>query len=238
MPKILLKLSGEQLAGNEFRGFDPERVAWIANQIKAAKESAPNTEFVVVVGAGNFVRGEYFASSQINRVTADNMGMLAIVINALGMADIFNACGLETVALSNIFAEQVIDSYTPRRALNHLGKGRVVIVAGGTGRPYFTSDMSAACIAMELGCDVVAKATKVDGVYDSDPAKEPDAKLLPEISFNEAITNDSIRVMDKAALALIAENHRSVIVFELLKDGNITKLAKGERLGSLVKENI
>lgn len=238
MSRILLKLSGEQLAGEESRGFDPERVKWIAEQIKSAKTAAPDTEFIVVVGAGNFVRGEYFANSPIGRVTADNMGMLAIVINALGMADIFNACGLETATLSNIFAEQVIDSYTPRRALNHLKKGRVVIVAGGTGRPYFTSDMSAACIAMELGCEVVAKATKVAGVYDSDPATNLGAKLLPEISFNEAITNDAIRVMDKTALALIAENHRSIIVFELLKDGNIEKLAKGEPLGSLVREDI
>lgn len=234
MRRILLKLSGEQLAGNESRGFDAKRVSWIAEEIKKAKQANPDIEFIIVVGAGNFVRGEYFRDTAISRVTADNMGMLGIVINALGMSDIFNANGLKTAALSNIYAEQVIDSYTPRRALNHLRKGRVVIVAGGTGRPYFTSDMTAACIAMELECDTVAKATKVDGVYDKDPAKNPDAVFIEKMTMNDAILNDEIRIMDKAALALVADNHRSVVIFELLKEDNIKRLALGENVGSLI----
>lgn len=234
MRRILLKISGEQLAGNNQRGFDVERAKWIAEEIKSAKKEAPETEFVVVVGAGNFVRGEYFAGSEISQVTADNMGMLGIVMNALALVDVFNKNNLPTAALSNLYADQVIDPFTHRRALSHLRKGRVVIVAGGIGRPYFTSDMSAVSMAMELDCDVIAKATKVNGVFDQDPKKNPDAKLLPEISFDEAITGRDIRVMDKSALALAADHQRSIIVFALLDEGNIAKLAKGERIGSLI----
>lgn len=235
MRRILLKISGEQLAGDNPRGFDVKRAEWVAEQIKQAKKEAPDTQFVVVVGAGNFVRGEFFADTAINPVTADNMGMLGIVINALALADIFNNRDLPTAALSNIYADQVIDAFTHRRALSHLRKGRVVIVAGGTGRPYFTSDMTAASLAMELDCDVIAKATKVNGVYDHDPVEHKEAKLLDKLSYNEAITGRDIRVMDKSALAMAADHNRPIVVFELLRDGNIARLAKGESVGSLIQ---
>jgi uridylate kinase len=234
MRRILLKISGEQLAGDSPRGFDIERAKWIAEQIKQAK-SATDAEIVVVVGAGNFVRGEYFTGDDIKQVTADNMGMLAIIINALALSDVFNNNGLPTAALSNIFADQVIDAFTHRRALSHLRKGRVVIIAGGAGRPYFTSDMTAASLALELGCDVIAKATKVNGVYDSDPVKNPDAKLLPKLSYDKAIIERDIRVMDKSSLAMAADYNKPIVVFELLKDGNIMALAKGDPVGSLIQ---
>lgn len=234
MRRILLKISGEQLAGDSPRGFDTGRAKWLAEQIRGAKDTT-DVQIVVVVGAGNFVRGEYFAGGGIHPVTADNMGMLAITINALALADVFNNNGLPTRALSNIYAEQVIDSFTHRRAVSDLRKGRVVIVAGGTGRPYFTSDMSAASLAMELDCDVIAKATKVNGVYDDDPKKNPDAKLLESLTYDEAILGRDIRVMDKSALALAADHKRPIVVFELLRAGAITALAKGEPVGSLIR---
>ncbi|GHU08105.1 uridylate kinase [Alphaproteobacteria bacterium] len=234
MRRILLKISGEQLAGDNPHGFDIERAKWIAGQIKQAKE-ATGTEFVVVVGAGNFVRGADFAGDDIGRVTADNMGMLAIVINALALNDVFNSCGLPTVALSNLYVDQAIDQFTHRRAVHHLRKGRVVIVAGGTGRPYFTSDMSAASMAMELDCDVIAKATKVDGVYDDDPVKNHDARRFDKLTFDEAIVADDIRVMDKSALALAADHNKPIVVFELLHDGNIATLAQGQPVGTRIE---
>ena len=227
--RLLLKLSGEQLAGDSERGFDVARAKWIAREI--AKVPA-GTEIVVVVGGGNIMRGAEIASgenSDIQRVSADNMGMLATVINAVALADVFNRAGVATAALSNVSCAQVIDDYTYRRALSHLAKGRVVIVAGGTGRPYFTTDTSALNLAIELNCDLVAKATKVDGVFDRDPAKFADARKIAELSFAQAVADDNIRVMDKAALALAADNDKKICVFELLREGNIAKVASGAR---------
>lgn len=230
--RLLLKLSGEQLAGENARGFDIERAKWIATEVQKAQ--AAGAEVIVTVGAGNFVRGEYFAGDNIRPVTADNMGMLAIVINALALADVFNSVGVNAAVLSNIEANQVVDQYTYRRALSHMAKGRVVIVGGGTGRPYVTSDSAAVSLAVELNCDLVAKATKVDGVYDDDPAKNPNAKLLYELSFDNAIVGRDIRVMDKAALGLAADFDKPIVVFELLKEGNVAKIAAGESVGTRI----
>jgi uridylate kinase len=230
--RLLLKLSGEQLAGDNPRGFDIERAKWIAAEVRKAQDAG--AEVVITVGAGNFVRGEYFAGVNIRQVTADNMGMLAIVINALALADVFNSVDVRAAALSNIKADQVVDQYTHRRALSHLAKGRVVIVGGGTGRPYVTSDSAAVSLALELDCDLVLKATKVDGVFDDDPEKNPAAKKIPEMSLTEAVENPKIKVMDKAALGLAADFHKPIVVFELLKEGNIAKIARGETIGTRI----
>ncbi len=233
--RLLLKLSGEQLAGDSPRGFSVERATWIADEIKKAKKESPDAEIVVIVGAGNFVRGAYFAGQHVRPVTADNMGMMGTMINAVALADVFNAEGLPTAALSNVSCQQIIDDYTHRRALSHLSKGRVVIVAGGTGRPYFTTDTSALNLAIELDCDVVAKATKVDGIFDDDPEKNPEARKLDTISYDDALRDKKVRVMDKAALALAAEHDKPVVVFELLKPGNIAKVASGQTVGTSIK---
>lgn len=233
--RLLLKLSGEQLAGDSPRGFSVERATWIADEIKKAKKESPDAEIVVIVGAGNFVRGAYFAGQQIRPVTADNMGMMGTMINAVALADVFNAEGVPTAALSNVSCQQIVDDYTHRRALSHLTKGRVVIVAGGTGRPYFTTDTSALNLAIELDCDVVAKATKVDGIFDDDPEKNPEARKLDTISYDDALRDKKVRVMDKAALALAAEHDKPVVVFELLKPGNIAKVASGQTVGTSIK---
>lgn len=233
--RLLLKLSGEQLAGDSPRGFSVERAAWIADEIKKAKKESPDAEIVVIVGAGNFVRGAYFAGQHVRPVTADNMGMMGTMINAVALADVFNAEGLPTAVLSNVSCQQIIDDYTHRRALSHLSKGRVVIVAGGTGRPYFTTDTSALNLAIELDCDVVAKATKVDGIFDDDPEKNPEARKLDTISYDDALRDKKVRVMDKAALALAAEHDKPVVVFELLKPGNIAKVASGKTVGTSIK---
>lgn len=231
--RLLLKLSGEQLAGDSSRGFDIERAKWIASEIKKAKAKT-KAEIIVIVGAGNFVRGTYFAGQSIRPVSADNMGMMGTMINSVALADVFNSEGLPTAALSNVSCPQIIDDYTYRRALSHLAKGRVVIVAGGTGRPYFTTDTSALNLAIELDCDLVAKATKVDGIFDDDPEKNPKAIKFAEISFDDAVSNQKIRVMDKAALALAAEYVKPVVVFELLKEGNISKVAASEAVGTKI----
>jgi uridylate kinase len=233
--RLLLKLSGEQLAGDSPRGFSVGRASWIADEIKKAKKESPDAEIVVIVGAGNFVRGAYFAGQHVRPVTADNMGMMGTMINAVALADVFNAEGLPTAALSNVSCQQIIDDYTHRRALSHLSKGRVVIVAGGTGRPYFTTDTSALNLAIELDCDVVAKATKVDGIFDDDPEKNRNARKLDTISYDDALRDKKVRVMDKAALALAAEHNKPVVVFELLKPGNIAKVASGQTVGTSIK---
>ncbi|HET9411562.1 MAG TPA: uridylate kinase, partial [Candidatus Saccharimonadales bacterium] len=170
--RVLLKLSGEQLQGNFDGGFDTSRAQWIANEIKKVDA----TEIVVMIGGGNYVRGAQLAGGGIERVTADNIGMLGTMMNALALADVFNAHGVPARALTNIRADQVADQFTHRRALSHLAKNRVIIVAGGIGRPFLTTDTAAVNLALELNCDAILKATKVDGVYSDDPEKNPAAK--------------------------------------------------------------
>ncbi|HMH31070.1 MAG TPA: uridine monophosphate kinase, partial [Methylomirabilota bacterium] len=195
--RVLLKLSGEQLAGKYEFGVDPEIASFLAAEIKKVVESG--CQVVMIVGGGNMVRGEELAGNGIRRVTADQMGMLSGLINSMAMTDIFEASGVKTRCLSNIFAQQVAESYSYRLAEKHLQKGRVVIVAGGTARPYVTHDTAAVSFALELDCELVLKASKVDGVYDKDPAQFPDAAKLEKVSFQEAVQDNSIKVMDKAA---------------------------------------
>lgn len=230
--RILLKLSGEQLQGKFDGGFDIERARWIANELRPLVNNGQ--EVVVMVGGGNYARGAQLASDQIPRVTADSIGMLATLMNALALASVLNAEGVPARALSNIKADQVVDQFTHRRTLSHLEKGRVVIVAGGIGRPYLTTDTAAVSLALEMDCDIVLKATKVDGVFNKDPHQFEDAQKLDHISYDEALSNGDIGVMDKAALGLSMEHSTPIIVFELLQEGNIAKAASSERIGTQI----
>lgn len=230
--RVLLKLSGEQLSGKFDVGIDPEIVDYIANEVSAAQKTG--TKLVIVIGGGNMVRGAELAGNGIKRVTADQMGMLSGLMNAVAVTDIFESHGIVTRCLSNIFADQIAEAYSFRRADKHLEQGRVVIVAGGMGRPYFTHDVAAVNLALELGCEVALKASKVDGVYDKDPAIHPGAKLFDTLDYQTAVENAHIKVMDKAALGLAMEQHMPVIVFDIMKPGNLVKLIAGANIGTKI----
>ena len=231
--RVLLKISGEQLAGKFDGGIDPERAKWLAAEIKKVAESS--VQVVIVVGGGNFVRGARIAGHGVQRVTADHMGMLATMINALALTDIFEHLGTPTRCLSNIVAEQVAEPFVHRLANKHMEKGRVVIVAGGTGRPYLTTDTAAVALALELDCQAVLKATKVDGVYNKDPALHKDAKRYEELTYQEALHDGAIKVMDKAAMGLAMEHKMPLVVFDALKVDNFLKVIKGEHVGTTIK---
>ncbi len=230
--RILLKLSGEQLAGKYEFGVDPEIAAFLAAEVKKVVDSG--CQVVLVVGGGNMVRGAEIAGHGIRRVTGDQMGMLSGLINCMAMTDIFEAHDVPTRCLSNIFAQQIAESYSYRLAEKHLQKGRVVIIAGGTSRPYVTHDTAGVSFGLELDCEIVIKATKVDGVYDKDPAMFSDAIKLDSLSFQSAVSDDSIRVMDKAALGLAMEQHKTIVVFNPMKPDNLLKLAHGEPIGTII----
>ena len=230
--RILLKLSGEQLAGKFEGGIDPEIAAFLAEEVKQVINI--NTEVVIVIGGGNIMRGAQVAGHGIQRVTGDHMGMLATMINALALTDIFEYHGVPTRCLSNIFADQVAEKFIHRLAHKHFEKGRVVIVAGGAGRPYMPTDTAAVVIALELDCEAVLKATKVDGVYDKDPAKHDDAIKLNDVSYHQAISDGSIKVMDKAAMGLAMEHGMPLIIFDAMTTGNIARVAQGEALGTTI----
>lgn len=230
--RVLLKLSGEQLAGKFEGGIDAEFCAWIAQEVKKVEDAG--TQVVIMVGGGNYARGAQLAGHGIERVSADNIGMLATMMNALALEDIFKHSGVEARALSSVAADQVIDQFTHRRARSHLNKGRVVIVAGGTGRPYVTTDTAAVGLALEMGCEVVLKATKVDGVYEKDPAKFPDAKRLDHVSFQDAVADEKIKVMDKAAMGLAMEHDMTIIVFDSTRADNILKASQSEPVGTTI----
>ncbi|HSX17247.1 MAG TPA: UMP kinase [Patescibacteria group bacterium] len=230
--RVVLKISGEQLSGDHAFGIDPQVAHYLAKECKAVTEAG--CQLVLVVGGGNMVRGAEIAGNGIKRVTADQMGMLSGLINAMGVTDIFESDGLETRCMSNIYAEQVAESYSFRLAEKHLERNRVIVIGGGIARPYFTHDTGAVSIALELGAEVVLKATKVQGVYDSDPAKNANATFLPKLTYQEAVANDAIKVMDKAALGLAMEQGMPVIVFNPMEPGNILKAVKGEPVGSYI----
>jgi len=229
--RILLKISGEQLQGQYEGGFDTSRAVWIADEIKKITKG---TEIVLMVGGGNYARGAQLAGEHVQRVTADNIGMLATLMNGLALADVFNSEGLPARVLTNVKTDQVADQFTHRRALSHLDKGRVVIVAGGIGRPYLTTDTAAVSLALELNCDVILKATKVDGVYDSDPAKNPEAVKFDRLTLQQAVEQPDVKVMDKAAIALAADHDQSIVVFELLREDNIARAVAGETIGTSI----
>lgn len=230
--RILLKLSGEQLAGKYDFGVDPELAAYLAEEIKKVTEDG--CQVVLIAGGGNMVRGAEIAGHGIKRVTGDQMGMLSGLINSMALTDIFEARDLQTRCLSNIYATQIAESYSYRLAEKHLQKGRVLIIAGGTARPYVTHDTAAVSFALELDCQPVLKATKFDGVYDRDPAKHTDATKLGDVSFQEALENNSIKVMDQAAIGLAADHKKPIIVFDVFKPDNLFKAARGDQVGTLI----
>jgi uridylate kinase len=230
--RVLLKLSGEQLSGKHEFGIDPAVAAYLAAEVKAVLDAGCSV--VLIAGGGNMVRGAEVAGHGIRRVTADQMGMLSGLINAMALTDIFEAKDVPTRCLSNVFAEQLAESYSYRLAEKHLQNGRVVIVAGGIARPYFTHDTAAVSIALELDCEVVLKATKVDGVYDKDPAKHDDAKRLDNVSFQHAVENREVQIMDKAALGLALEQKMPVIVFDAFTAGNLLRVVRGENIGTKI----
>lgn len=230
--RVLLKLSGEQLAGEFESGIDTKFAAWMASEIKAAVKAG--VQIAIMVGGGNYARGAQLAGGGVRRVTADNIGMLATMMNGLALADIFNSHGLKSRALSHIKSDQVVDQFTHRRAISDLDKGRVVILAGGIGRPYVTTDTGAVSLALELDCEAVLKATKVDGIYDKDPEKFKDAKRLPAIDYQQALADGAIKVMDKAALGLAMEHEMPVVVFNAFTKGNIARAAAGQNIGTKI----
>ncbi len=230
--RVLLKLSGEQLSGKFDGGIDAELITWLAGEVKKVTDAG--TQVVIMVGGGNYARGAQLAGHGIGRVTADNIGMLATIMNAVALADVFNAAGVLARALSIVTVDQVADQFTHRRAMSDLNKNRVVVAAGGTGRPYVTTDTAALSFALELECDVVLKATKVDGVYDKDPAKFPDAARIAAMSFDQAVSDGAIKVMDKAALGLALEYELPIIVFDAMTEGNIARAAAGEQVGTKI----
>jgi uridylate kinase len=230
--RVLLKLSGEQLAGKYDFGVDPEIAGFLADEVRKAADAG--CQVVLVAGGGNMVRGAEVAGHGIRRVTADQMGMLSGLINSMALTDIFESKGLPTRCLSHVYAEQIAESYSYRLAEKHLQNGRIVIVAGGIARPYFTHDTAAVSIALELDSPVVLKATKVDGVYDKDPAQNGDATLLQTVSFQQAVEDGGIRVMDKAALGLAMEHSLPIVVFNPLQEGNILRAASEEPVGTKI----
>ena len=230
--RVLLKLSGEQLAGKFESGIDAELCTWLADEIKKVAEDG--TQVVIMVGGGNFARGAQLAGNGIKRVTADHIGMLATMMNALALTDIFEAEGVKTRCLSNIFANQVAEPFVHRLAEKHLEKGRVVITAGGTGRPYLTTDTAAVVLALELGCEAVLKATKVDGVYDKDPSKYDNAHKVDHMTFQAAVEDTHIKVMDKAAMGLALEQEMPIVIFDAMQSGNIAKAAQGHTTGTVI----
>ncbi len=230
--RVLLKLSGETFQGNREFGIDPQFCQWLAKEIiKATKE---NTQIAVVVGGGNIFRGTAAEENGLERTVGDYIGMLATIMNSLALQAALEKEGQPARVLSAIDIKDVCEPYVRRRAIRHLEKGRVVIFAGGTGNPYFTTDTTAALRALETSCDIILKATKVDGVYNRDPAKFKDANRIEEISFKDAITNKEIEVLDNSALSLCMDHKIPVLVFNLTVEDNIKKAVSGEHIGSLI----
>ena len=228
----MLKLSGEALMGPQPFGIDAAVVTGIASEIKEVH--GLGVEIGVVIGGGNIFRGLAASEKGFDRVSADHMGMLATVINALALQDALENAEVYTRVLSAIEMRQVAEPYIKRRAVRHLEKGRVVIFAAGTGNPYFSTDTTAALRAMEIKADVIMKATKVDGVYDADPERVKDAKKFTEISYIDVLTK-GLRVMDTTAISLCMDNSLPIIVFNIRDSGNIKKVILGEPIGSLVR---
>lgn len=230
--RILLKLSGEALGGNSGMGINPEVIRDMARQIGDVRKLG--VEVVIVIGGGNIFRGAQGSTQGIERATGDYMGMLATVINALALQDALEKAGVATRVQSAIAMAQVAESFIRRRAVRHLEKGRVVIFGGGTGNPYFSTDTAAALRANEIGAEVILKATKVDGVYDSDPKLNPNAKRYAEITYIEALQRQ-LKVMDATAFSLCMDNKMPIIVFNVFEADNLKRVILGEKVGTLVR---
>ncbi|MEX2260570.1 MAG: UMP kinase [Bryobacteraceae bacterium] len=229
--RILLKLSGEVMAGPNSFGIDSDRVESLAREI--AELVSTGVQAGVVVGGGNFFRGVAAAAKKMDRVAADHMGMLATVINAIALQDAMERIGTSTRVMSAIEMRQVAEPYIRRRAIRHLEKGRVVIFAGGTSNPYFSTDTAAALRALEIHAEILAKATRVDGVYDKDPLKHEGAIMFREISYTEVLSR-SLGVMDSTSIAMCRDNRLPIVVFNLNTLGNIMRMSAGEAVGTLI----
>ena len=229
--RILLKLSGEALMGDGAYGISPAMIQFVAQEIKTVHQQG--VQLGLVIGAGNIFRGVAGAAGGMNRAVADNMGMLATVLNALAMQDGLERSGVPCRVLSAIAMQNVCESYTRAAALEHLEQGRVVIFAAGTGNPYFTTDTGGVLRALEIGANVMMKATRVDGVYDRDPEKDKNAVRFDRLTYTKVL-QDQLRVMDAAGISLARDNNLPVLVFNMKKEGNIARAAAGEQVGTLI----
>ena len=230
--RVLLKLSGEALMGDEDYGIDPKVIGRLADEVIEAQKAG--AEVGLVIGGGNIFRGAGLAAGGMDRVTGDQMGMLATVINALAMQDALEKLGAKVRVMSAIKINDVCEDYIRRRAIRHLEKGRITIFAAGTGNPFFTTDSGAALRAIEIGADLLLKATKVDGVYDSDPKKNPGATRFDRLSYDEVLGRD-LQVMDTAAFALARDSDLPLRIFDMEQPGQLLRILKGEPIGTLVQ---
>jgi len=229
--RILLKLSGEALLGSRQYGVDPETCVFIAKQVRTAIDRG--VQVAIVVGGGNIFRGLSASAKGMDRATGDYMGMLATVMNALALQDAMESAGVESRVMTAIGMNEVAEPYIRRRAVRHLEKGRVVILAAGTGNPYFTTDTAAALRAVEIGAAVLLKATKVDGVYTADPVKDSSATRYDELTYGEVLAK-RLAVLDSTATSLCMDNEMPIVVFDINKEGNISRAALGEPVGTLI----
>ncbi len=229
--RVLLKISGESLSGRRETIIEREAISFVSGEIKSAADLG--VQLAVVVGGGNIVRGQMHCQGLIDRVSADYMGMLATIINSLALQDSLENLGLSTRLMSAIHIDTLTRPYSKREAMRHLGEGRVLILAGGTGNPYFTTDTTAALRATEIEADVVMKGTKVDGVYDADPVRNSSARMFQELSYMEVLQRQ-LKVMDLTAISLCMENKLPIVVFNLLIRGNLKKILTGEKIGTRV----
>ena len=230
--RVLLKLSGEALAGEQGYGIDPQTITKIANEIKEVVECG--VELAIVIGGGNIFRGLAASSKGMDRASADYMGMLATMINSLALQDALEQIGVFTRVQSAIAMQEVAEPYIRRRAIRHLEKGRVVIFGAGTGNPYFTTDTAASLRAMEIGADVILKGTKVDGVYTADPKKDPNAVKFSRLTYIDVLKK-GLQVMDATSTSLCMDNNLPIIVFDVTTCGNVKKVVFGEEIGTIVK---
>lgn len=230
--RVLLKISGEALAGGQQMGIHPQTIGQIADDIQEA--IGLGVQLGIVIGGGNFIRGVSQAAQGMDRASSDYMGMLATVINSMAMQDALEKRDLATRVQSAISMSQVAEPYIRRKAIRHLEKGRTVIFAAGTGNPYFTTDTAASLRAMEINADVIMKATNVDGIYDSDPKKNPNAKFYQQLSYMDVL-KDGLQVMDSTAISLCMDNKLPIITFNLNKPGNIARVIRGEKIGTIVQ---
>jgi len=230
--RVLLKISGESLLGGRESGISYEAALSVAEQLKEV--FGLGVEMAVVIGGGNIFRGLSASKTGFDRATADYMGMLATVINGLALQNALEELGVDTRVQSALDMPKVAEPFIRRRAIRHMEKGRIVILVAGTGSPYVTTDSGAALKALELNCEVLMKATKVDGVYDFDPMKNPEAVRYPKLSYLDAIQNENVQVMDTAGISLCMDNELPIMVFDLFKEGNLKRAVEGEEIGTLI----
>ncbi len=234
--RALLKISGQAIAGDnpDGKGIDMNFVTWLAKEIKTAKEKT-DTEIAIVVGGGNFIRGaEFKTNGEVDEATAHYMGMMTTILNGQVLMDVLQHNGQPARVTSAISVDQVAEPFIRRKAILHMEKGRVVVLTGGIGKPFMTTDTASVTYGLELGCDVVLKATQVDAIYDKDPKKFDDAQPIHHMTFQQALENPDVKVMDKSAMGMAAENNMPIIVFDLHQEGNITKALLGEDIGTKV----